>query len=222
MKQIVFSAVAFSMLMGAAAQAEISQGRIAKMAPGQHSFTLQTGETFSVDATQYKNGLTGFRQGDSVTVNWTDQGGQKLATSISGAGADHVAGKIVHMDKSAGTVTLDSGSTYSFSGDAKRNLDGFRTGDHIRISGVSESAGQGAAHAATIGSANANEVVGVVQTINAARGKLTLSDGTQLSVPNGKENRAVLAGLLPGDRVHVSWTGTGSAKVATSINPVDR
>lgn len=194
---LISATLVAAMFSGSFALADVATGRIQAIDAATKTVTLTDGTAY----TTTKDMLGGYLPGDSITIMW--DGESHHAVAISSNFLADSAGKIVAVDHSGKTVTLDNGKVYTFP--SGTDLAGYKVGDMATI--VADSSGSTNA-GRSISPHFSDETTGVVRAISAANNTITLADGKVFKFDSGAD--VGLSGFRVGDMVKINATLDGN------------
>lgn len=220
MRNIILAAALTLVGASVAAQADTAIGRIIKVDPANDMVTLSDGRTYDFNETDSAHWLSGFLAGDAVKVNFIQSGDKLQGQAIVSTSGFQTVGKIAKIDPATYSVALENGHVFNFdqTKQAREELATFKVGDKVQIAFDRESGGvmRGRAIAGT----TADEVTGVIKSVDVGGGSVTLENGKtysfETSRPRGTE---LLTGYLAGDHVSIILSPDGKGVVAEAISP---
>lgn len=133
MRSFVFSGlVAAAVVVGSLAQADVIVGKVKSIDHSAETVTLQNGSEYKFGSYAEHDGfLNGYLAGDAVKI--VTEGSTNVAVTMAPDFSGAVSGKVKSVNIAAQTVTLENGITYKFTTDKKGTLDGYKTGDRVKI-----------------------------------------------------------------------------------------
>lgn len=135
-------------------------------------------------------------------------------SAASASYAETSVGRVKTINMASSSVTLNDGSSYSFSGEAAKKLSGYRPGDSVQIQWVQRGKGH---MGESIATTSVFHDVGTIASIDHNARVVTLADGKSYQFGRDEHSGKMLSGYNTGDKVRISYDTRGGMMRGESI-----